>query len=88
MLYRDRVAFDEQKAYHSSSDVFQFQWAMVLAAWRLPFKRIGDSPGGSWRSALVANNKDKVLEHDIFTNRHKMVRTEVPGSVAYAVINN
>lgn len=70
MLHRDRENFYEQKASHSSSAVFQFQRAIALAAWGFPFKRIGDSPSASCRSALVANSKDEVVEHDILTNRH------------------
>lgn len=88
MLNRDRENFDEQKASHSSSDVFQFQRAIALAAWEFPFKRIGDSPSASCRSALVANGKDEVLEHDILTNQCKMTSTQVLGNITYAGIND
>lgn len=88
MLNRGRENVDEQKASHSSSDVFQFQRAIALAAWGFPFKRIGDSPSASCRSALVANGKDEVFEHDILTNRRKMTSTQVLGNVTYARIND
>lgn len=61
---------------------------MALAAKTLPFKRIGDSVSTSCRSALVANNKDKVLEHDILTIWYKITSNQVPGTVTCAVINN
>lgn len=88
MLHRDRKNFDEQKASHSYSDVFQFQQAIALAAWGFPFKSIGDSPSTSCRSALAANSKDEVLERDILTNRRKMTSTQVLGNITYAIINN
>lgn len=88
MLHRDRENFDEQKASHSSSAVFQFQQAIALAAGGFPFKRIGNSPSTSCRSAHVANSKDEVVEHDILTNRHKMTSTQVLGNAIYAGINN
>ena len=61
---------------------------MELAAWRLAYKRLGDHQSTSFRSALVATNKDKVLAHDILTKWHKMTSIKVPGNVTCAAINN